>query len=50
MSDRQTFLAAGGRIPDEQTCRKCHRNPEQFDFAEWWPKIDHTGPEESGSD
>jgi hypothetical protein len=47
MADRDAFLAAGGRIPDERTCRSCHRNPERFTFDEWWPKIAHTKPEES---
>jgi len=41
MSDHQAFLAAGGRIPTEETCRSCHRNPDSFDFAEWWPMIAH---------
>lgn len=41
MSDREAFLAAGGRIPDEATCQSCHRNPEQFQFEEWWPRIAH---------
>jgi len=42
MSDRSAFLAAGGRIPDQQTCQTCHRNPERFNFDEWWPRIAHT--------
>ena len=41
MKDRGRFLAAGGLIPDEKTCRKCHRNAERFDFETWWPKISH---------
>jgi hypothetical protein len=41
MVDREAFLAAGGRLPDEDTCRRCHRNAEQFSFAAWWPKIAH---------
>jgi len=41
MTDRDAFLAAGGRIPDENTCRSCHRNSEQFDYAAMWPKIAH---------
>jgi len=44
MTDRAAFLSAGGRIPDERTCQNCHRNPEQFQFAEWWPRIAHTKP------
>jgi hypothetical protein len=46
MADREAFLAAGGRMPDERTCRSCHRNPQQFKFDEWWPKIAHARPEE----
>ncbi len=41
MADREAFLAAGGRIPDENTCRSCHRRSEQFDYAEMWPKVAH---------
>ncbi|UCC82144.1 MAG: ankyrin repeat domain-containing protein [Gemmatimonadota bacterium] len=41
MSDREAFLAAGGRIPDEGTCRGCHRNRDRFQFEEWWPRIAH---------
>lgn len=42
MKDKTRFLAHGGIVPDEQTCRRCHRNPERFDFGTWWPKIDHS--------
>jgi hypothetical protein len=42
MSDRAAFLAAGGRVPDEDTCRRCHRNPEQFSYDEWFPRIAHS--------
>jgi len=45
MADRKVFLANGGRIPDENTCRSCHRRSEQFDFAEMWPKVAHGGEE-----
>jgi hypothetical protein len=45
MSDRSRFLAHGGVIPDESTCRRCHRNSERFDFAEWWPRIAHQHPQ-----
>jgi len=48
MGDRDAFLAAGGRIPDEKTCQACHRNPETFSFDEWWPRIAH-GDRPSGS-
>jgi hypothetical protein len=41
MADREAFLANGGRIPDENTCRSCHRRSEQFDFAEFAEKIRH---------
>jgi hypothetical protein len=41
MSDHDAFTAAGGRTPNEQTCRGCHRNPETFNFADWWPRIEH---------
>jgi hypothetical protein len=46
MADREAFLAAGGRIPDENTCRSCHRNSERFSWAEWAPKIAHPRPVE----
>ena len=41
MTDHEAFLAAGGRIPDEKTCRSCHRRSEQFDYAEMSPKVAH---------
>jgi hypothetical protein len=41
-ADRAAFVAAGGKIPDESTCRTCHRVQEAFDFDEWWPRIAHT--------
>jgi hypothetical protein len=41
MTNREAFLANGGRLPDEATCRSCHRNSERFDFDEWWPKVAH---------
>lgn len=44
MADRERFLAAGGVVPDERTCRRCHRVRERFDFATWWPKIAHNTP------
>jgi hypothetical protein len=47
MSDRAAFLAAGGRVRDERTCRSCHRVPERFQFEEWWPKIAHVNPEKT---
>ncbi len=45
MANRETFLANGGRIPDAETCRTCHRNPDNFDWAEFWPKIAHPKPQ-----
>jgi len=44
MADREAFLANGGRIPDAETCRTCHRNSDNFDWAEMWPKIAHPKP------
>ncbi len=44
MSDHEAFLAAGGRVPDEKTCRSCHRDSERFDWAEMWPEIEHSLP------
>jgi hypothetical protein len=44
MGNHDAFVAAGGRTPNEQTCRGCHRNPERFEFAEWWPRIAHGEP------
>lgn len=43
MADRGAFLANGGRIPDETTCRSCHRNSDRFDYDEMRPKIAHGG-------
>ena len=48
--DFSAFLAAGGRIPDESTCRSCHRRSENFDYAEYWPKIAHGKPQPAGAD
>jgi hypothetical protein len=45
MVDRETFLAAGGRMADAATCRSCHRNSENFDWDEFWPKIAHPRPQ-----
>lgn len=47
MANRDAFLANGGRIPDEVTCKSCHRNSENFDWAEFWPKIAHPRPQVS---
>jgi len=43
MSDRSAFTAAGGVVPDEDTCRNCHRAAD-FDFHELWPDIAHPRP------
>jgi len=40
MQHRQTFLTNGGRIPDELTCRQCHRD-EAFDFMVRLERIRH---------
>lgn len=48
MADREAFLANGGRIPDEATCRSCHRNSEQFKWDEMWPKVAHGGGDAEG--
>lgn len=43
MSDRQLYLENGGRMPDEQTCRRCHED-DRFHFDERLPKISHPRP------
>lgn len=40
MKDRGAFLANGGRIPDELTCRTCHRD-EAFEFMARLERIEH---------
>jgi hypothetical protein len=45
MADRSSFLAAGGKVAGESTCRSCHRNADRFSFEEWWPSIAHQLPE-----
>jgi len=40
MKDREAFLANGGRIPDELTCRTCHRD-EAFNFTDRLERIRH---------
>ncbi len=42
MTDREAFLANGGRIPDELTCRQCHRD-EAFNFSDRLARIQHGG-------
>jgi len=46
MIDRDAFLAAGGVVPTEATCRSCHRRSENFDYEEMLPKIAHGSSEE----
>lgn len=41
MADREAFLANGGLLPNEDTCRSCHRRSENFVFDEMWPKVAH---------
>jgi hypothetical protein len=41
VADSERFLENGGVIPDELTCRRCHRD-ENFAFDNWWPKIKHS--------
>ena len=40
MRDRSSFLANGGRVPNELTCRECHRD-EAFVFMERLTRIRH---------
>ena len=40
MQDRARFLSSGGRVPDELTCRTCHRD-EAFDFMTRLERIRH---------
>jgi len=49
MSDRAAFLANGGRVADQTTCRSCHRKSETFDFAASWPEITHMRPRSTPS-
>jgi ankyrin repeat protein len=37
------LLAAGGIVPDEAVCRRCHRD-EGFDYAERVVRITHPRP------
>jgi mono/diheme cytochrome c family protein len=45
MADRASFLAHGGRIPDEATCRTCHEG-ERFQYEERRPRVAHPRPAE----
>lgn len=42
MADRESSLRAGGRIPDEITCRNCHRH-EAFRFPDRLARIRYGG-------
>ncbi len=44
MSDRQLFLAHGGRLPNAATCRQCHQD-DRFRYQERWPEIAHPRPD-----
>jgi hypothetical protein len=50
MADREAFLARGGVVPDEATCRRCHRNRERFSYEEWSPRMAHPLPEPAAAD
>lgn len=43
MRDREQFLKHGGVVPDERTCRSCHRD-DRFDYATWLAKVAHSVP------
>jgi len=49
MTDRAAFLASGGRVPDEMTCRTCHEG-EVFQYEERRPRIVHPRPAADGSE
>lgn len=43
MKDHEKFLANGGMVPGETTCKKCHRD-DGFKYDEYWKKIAHPYP------
>ena len=49
MQDRETAVAEGLLIPNEQTCRKCHNEEspvfKPFDYNERWGEIEHSVPQ-----
>ena len=45
MSDRDAFLAKGGVVPGELTCRACHRDAA-FNFLEALERIRHWDQED----
>jgi hypothetical protein len=44
MAERRLFLQNGGRLPDEETCRRCHED-DRFRFDERLAEIAHPLPE-----
>jgi hypothetical protein len=42
MTNREAFLARGGQVPTEQTCRECHRD-SGFRFLEMLERVRHWG-------
>lgn len=42
MGNGEAFLARGGIVADEKTCR-CHHRDERFRFEDGWPRIIHPG-------
>ena len=48
MADSESFLANGGRLPNETTCRTCHED-DRYHFDERLPKISHPRPESTGN-
>lgn len=44
MADPDQFAARGGRIPNAESCRGCHRRADGFDFDRMWPEIAHPRP------
>ncbi len=48
MADLESFLAHGGIVPDENTCKSCHRRPG-FVFHEMEARIAHPHPAASPS-
>jgi hypothetical protein len=50
MADREAFLANGGIVPSEATCRSCHRRAEDFDSTEMWPKVAHGSGDGNSAD
>jgi len=49
MADRKAFLAHGGQIPDETTCRTCHED-DRFQYEERLLEVAHPRPAEGGGE